>query len=135
MQLADALREKEQTNMNYSQDTSKNGISDGIKQRASRARDVIEQVRDRAEDTFRDKPYLLPVAAGALGVGVGLLLGSKLTRFIVFTAVGTLVTETFGGEIRRLSRQLVGEFQKNLGQGEGSSIHSSDDESGEPGTI
>lgn len=120
--------------MNYAHgDNGKNGISEGLKQRAARARDIVDQVRDRAEDTFRDKPYLLPVAAGALGLGVGLLLGSKLTRFIVFTAVGTLVTETFGGEIRRLSRQLVGEFQKNLGEGQHGS--SSIEDEGEPGTL
>ncbi len=108
-------------------------ISDELKDRAARARDIAMNVRDRAEETFRDKPYLLPVAAGALGLGIGLLLGSKLTRFIVFTAVGTLVTETFGGEIRRLSRSLVGEFQKNLGQGEQQG--SSGEDEGEPSTI
>ena len=107
-------------------------ITDELKGRAAKARDMVENVRDRAEDAFRDKPYLLPVAAGALGLGIGLLLGSKLTRFIVFTAVGTLVTETFGGEIRRLSRSLVGELQKNLGQGEHSESSS---EEGEPSSI
>ncbi len=124
--------------MNYAHgnnEANRNGIdtrhiTDELKDRAAHARDVLENVRDRAEETFREKPYLLPVAAGALGLGVGLLLGSKLTRFIVFTAVGTLVTETFGGEIRRLSRSLVGEFQKNLGQGESGSS-----DEGEPSTI
>jgi hypothetical protein len=120
--------------MNQSHGSRDNGISESIKDRAARARHIVEQVRDRAEDTFREKPYMLPVAAGALGLGVGLLLGSKLTRFIVFTAVGTLIAETFGGELRQVARQLVGEFQKNLGQG---SMHEVDEESGghEPGSL
>jgi hypothetical protein len=92
-------------------------MAESLRDRAARARDIVENVRERAEETFRDKPYLLPVAAGALGLGVGLLLGSKLTRFIAFTAVGMIVTETFGGELRRLGRALTSELQKNLGQG------------------
>ena len=69
-----------------------------------------------------------------VALGVWLLLGSKLTRFIVFTAVGTLIAETFGGELRQVAKQLVGEFQKNLGQG---SLHEVDEEGGghEPGAL
>ncbi|HEY8076224.1 MAG TPA: hypothetical protein VIF62_18995 [Labilithrix sp.] len=105
-------------------------LGDEIRGRATRARDIALEVRDRAEETFREKPYLLPVAAGAVGLGLGLLLSSKLTRFIVFTAVGTLVTETLGPEIRRLSRSLASEFQKKLGEG-----GSMGEDEGEPGTL
>ncbi len=107
---------------------------ESLKERAARARDIVENVRDRAEDAFREKPYLAPVAAGALGLGIGLLLGSRLTRFILFTAVGTFVSETFGPEIKRLSRQLVGEIQRNLSQGEQGEHEYGTDE-GEPGTL
>ena len=74
-------------------------------------------VRERAEETFRERPYLVPVAAGAVGLLTGILLGSKITRFILFTAVGTLVSETFGGEIKRMSRELVSEMQHRLASG------------------
>jgi hypothetical protein len=94
-------------------------VGDTLRERVEGVRDVIDNVRDRAEVAFRDRPYLVPVAAGALGLGIGLLLGSKLTRFIVFTAVGTLITDTFGGQIKRLSRDFVGQMQNRLNEGEG----------------
>jgi hypothetical protein len=90
-----------------------------LRERVEHVRDFVENMRDRAEVAFRDKPYLVPVAAGALGLGVGVLLGSKLTRFILFTAVGTIVSEALGGEIKRLASEFVGEFQNRLGEGEG----------------
>jgi hypothetical protein len=114
--------------MNYAQNKSSgqssvqenlHHVGDTLRDRVEGVRDVIDNVRDRAEVAFRDRPYLVPVAAGALGLGIGLLLGSKLTRFIVFTAVGTLITDTFGGQIKRLSRDFVGQMQNRLDEGEG----------------
>jgi len=90
-----------------------------LRERVERARDVADDIRNRAEVAFRDKPYLLPVAAGAVGLGVGVLIGSKLTRFLVFTAVGTLLTETFGSEIKRIGRDFMDDMRLRLEQGEG----------------
>jgi hypothetical protein len=90
-----------------------------LRERVEHVRDIVETVRDKAEVAFRDKPYLVPVAAGAVGLGIGVLLGSKLTRFILFTAVGTILSEALGGEIKRMAGEFIGEFQNRLGEGEG----------------
>ena len=92
--------------------------ADGLREKVEHVRDIVENVRDQAEVAFRDKPYLVPVAAGAVGLGVGLLLGSKLTRFILFTAVGGILSEALGGEIKRMAGDFMGEFQNRLGEGE-----------------
>src|SRR5262245_27978827 len=76
---------------------------DAIRERVEHARDIVETIRERAELAFREKPYLVPVAAGAVGLGIGMLIGSKLTRLLVFTAVGTILSDAFGGEIKRIA--------------------------------
>lgn len=98
-----------------------NGRAGGdLRQRVDQARDVVENVREKAEIAFRDKPYLLPVAAGAVGLGVGMLLGSKIMRFVLFTAGATILTETLGGEIKRMSKDFIEDLQDRLGdEGEG----------------
>jgi ElaB/YqjD/DUF883 family membrane-anchored ribosome-binding protein len=111
-----------QGNRDGSQDklqATKEHVTEGLRERVERARDVVDDLRERAEVAFRDRPYLVPVAAGALGLAVGMLLGSKLTRFIVFTAVGTVLSDLFGGELRRISREFVSDMQGRLGEGEG----------------
>ena len=92
--------------------------ADGLREKVEQVRDIVENVRDQAEVAFRDNPYLVPVAAGAVGLGVGLLLGSKLTRFILFTAVGGILSEALGGQIKRMAGEFMGEFQNRLGEGE-----------------
>jgi len=92
---------------------------DGLREKVEHVRDIVENVRDKAEVAFRDRPYLVPVAAGAVGLGIGVLLGSKITRFILFTAVGGILSEALGGEIKRMAGEFMGEFQNRLGEGEG----------------
>lgn len=92
-----------------------------LRERVEQVRDIVENVRDKAEVAFRDRPYLVPVAAGAVGLGIGVLLGSKLTRFVLFTAVGALLSDALGGEIKRLASDYIGELQNRL----------ADDETGE----
>lgn len=89
-----------------------------LRDRVEHVRDIVENVRDQAEVVFRDRPYLVPVAAGAVGLGVGVLLGSRITRFILFTAVGTVLSDVLGGELKRLAGDFVGEFQNRLTEGE-----------------
>ena len=90
-----------------------------LRERVDQVRDIVENVREKAEVAFRDKPYLIPVAAGAVGLGIGVLLGSKLTRFILFTAVGTILSDALGGEIKKMAGDFLGEFRNRLGEGEG----------------
>jgi hypothetical protein len=98
-------------------DTSlQNGKAD-LRQRVEDARDVVENVREKAELAFREKPYLLPVAAGALGLGVGMLFGSKIMRFVLFTAGAAIISETVGGEIKRMSKDFIEDLQDRLGEG------------------
>lgn len=91
-----------------------------LRDRVEHVRDIVENVRDRAEVAFREKPYLVPAAAGAVGFGIGVLFGSKLTRLLVITAVGTVLSDVLGGEVKRLAGDFVSEFQHRLGEGEDS---------------
>ena len=95
------------------------GEQQGIRERVDQARDVVENVREKAQIAFQEKPYLLPVAAGAVGLGVGMLLGSKIMRFVLFTAGATILTETLGGEIKRMSKDFIEDLQDRLGGDEG----------------
>ena len=94
-----------------------------LRRRVERARHIVDDVRERAEVAFRDRPLLVPVAAGAVGLGIGVLLGSKLTRLLLFTAVGTLLSDTLGGEIKRVSREFLDDMQHRLNESEGSREH------------
>jgi hypothetical protein len=94
-------------------------VAPQLRERVEHVRDIVEGVREKAEVAFRDRPYLVPVAAGAVGLGIGVLIGSKLTRFILFTAVGAILSDALGGEIKRLASDYVGELQNQLGEGEG----------------
>jgi hypothetical protein len=89
-----------------------------IRERVEQARDMFENVKEKAEITFKEKPYLVPVTAGAVGFGIGLLFGSKLVRFVAFTAVGALVTDALGGEIKRISSDFMGDLKSRLAEGE-----------------
>ncbi len=113
VQPAEKAEKKAKKIQTVSEDASAN-----LRNRVEHVRDIVENVRDQAEVVFRDKPYLVPVAAGAVGLGVGVLLGSRITRFILFTAVGTVLSEVLGREIKRLAGDFVGEFQNRLGEGE-----------------
>ena len=94
-----------------------------LRARVEHVRDLVEDVRDKAEVAFRDKPYLVPVAAGVVGLGIGVLLGSKLTRFILFTAVGTLLSEALGSEIKRFAGDFMGELHDRHDEGDGEEEH------------
>ena len=89
-----------------------------LKERVEHARDIVEDLRDRAEMAFHERPYLLPVATGALGLGVGVLIGSKLSRILLLTAAGALLSETFRDQLARISRDLIHDLGDKLGASE-----------------
>lgn len=91
---------------------------EALRQRVEHVRDIVESVRDKAEVAFRDKPYLVPVTAGVVGFGIGVLVSSKLTRFLLCAAVGSLVSEAVGGEIKRIAGEFIGELHDRLDEGD-----------------
>ncbi|MBX3192553.1 MAG: hypothetical protein KF819_36550 [Labilithrix sp.] len=89
-----------------------------LRERVDHVKDIVDDVRERAELSFRERPYLVPIAAGAFGFGVGVLVGSRLARLLVIAGVGTLLSETLGPEIKRISRDFVSDFQERLSEPE-----------------
>ena len=81
-----------------------------LQERVDQARDLVEDLRDRAEMAFHERPYLLPVATGALGLGIGVLIGSKLSRLLFFTAVGALLSDTVRGHVAKIAKDLVSDL-------------------------
>ena len=90
-----------------------------LRERVDHARDLVEDLRDRAEMALHERPYLLPVATGAIGLGVGVLIGSKLSRLIVFTAAGALLSDTVRTRVARISRELIKDLGDKLDEVEG----------------
>ena len=81
-----------------------------LEQGMTHARDIVEDLRDRAELAFHERPYLLPVATAAAGFGVGVLVGSKLTRALAIAAAGALLSDTVRGQVLRLSREWLNDI-------------------------
>ena len=90
-----------------------------LRERVEQARDLVEDLRDRAEMAFHERPYLLPVATGALGLGVGVLIGSKLSRLVLITAAGALLSDTVRTQVARMSRDFIKDLGERLEAGEG----------------
>jgi hypothetical protein len=85
-----------------------------LRERVEQARDLVEDLRDRAEMAFHERPYLLPVATGVLGLGVGVLIGSKLSRVLLLTATGALLSDTVRGQVAKLSRDFIKDLSERL---------------------
>ena len=93
-------------------------VTENVKERLEQARDALEGARDRAVELFQERPYLAPVTAGAVGFGLGILCGSRLARFVVVTAVGAVVSDVVGGEVKRLAGDFMKDMQARLAEGE-----------------
>jgi len=89
-------------------------VETALEQRIEQARDLVEEIRDRAEIAMQERPYLLPVAAGALGLGVGVLIGSKLSRMIVIGAAGALLSDTLRTQVVRVAKEFVADLGDKL---------------------
>lgn len=86
------------------------GESLALQERVDHVRDIVEDIRDRAELAIHERPYLLPVATGVLGLGVGILVGSKLSRIMLLTAAGALMSDKVREQIARVSRDVIHEL-------------------------
>lgn len=93
-------------------------VESALRERVEQARDLVEELRDRAEMAFHERPYLLPVATGALGFGVGVLVGSKLSRIILFTAAGSLLSSAVRGQVAKISRDFIKDLGAKLEEDE-----------------
>lgn len=103
-----------------------------LRERVEQARDLVEDLRDRAEMAFHERPYLLPVATGALGLGVGVLIGSKLSRLVLLTAAGALLSDTVRTQVARISRDFIKDLGERLEAGEGEDVEQPE---GQPQSI
>ena len=93
-------------------------IGETVKERLESARDALEDVKEKAEAVFAERPYLVPLTAGAVGFGLGMLFGSRLARFAVVTVVGAVVSDVVGGEAKRLAGAFMKDMQSRLTEGE-----------------
>jgi ElaB/YqjD/DUF883 family membrane-anchored ribosome-binding protein len=100
-----------------------------LHERVEKVRDMVEDFRDRAEMAFHERPYLLPVATGALGLGVGVLIGSKLSRVLFFTAAGALLSDGVRQQVARVSRDVLQSLgdKLNVDEGDGEDVEKVDD--------
>lgn len=78
-----------------------------LQERVAQVSDIVEDVRDRVEMAIHERPYIVPVAAGALGLGVGVLIGSKLTRVIALGFAGALLNDAVRGQIVNMTKDFV----------------------------
>lgn len=85
-----------------------------LDQRIEQARDLIEDLRDRAEIALHERPYLLPVAAGAVGLGVGMLIGSRLSRMLVVGAAGALLSDSIRSQVVKISKDFIADLGDKL---------------------
>jgi ElaB/YqjD/DUF883 family membrane-anchored ribosome-binding protein len=93
-------------------------VETALKQRVDQVSDIVEDVRDRVEMAIHDRPYLVPAAAGALGLGVGILIGSKLSRMLVLGAAGALLSETVRTQVLKAGKQILNNLAEDLDESE-----------------
>lgn len=93
-------------------------VGAALQERVGQVSDIVEDVRDRVEMALHERPYLLPAAAGALGVGVGILIGSKLSRMLVLGAAGALLSDTVRTQALKIGKELIDNLSEQLDAGE-----------------
>jgi ElaB/YqjD/DUF883 family membrane-anchored ribosome-binding protein len=102
---------------------------EAIQHRVDGVRDMVEELRDRAELALHERPYLLPVATGALGLGVGVLIGSKLSRVLFLAAAGAMLNDQVRGQLLQVGRKIIDNLNES---GRGVDVDDSEIEDLEP---
>jgi ElaB/YqjD/DUF883 family membrane-anchored ribosome-binding protein len=93
-------------------------VETALKERVDQVSDIVEDVRDRVEMAIHERPYLVPAAAGALGIGVGILSGSKLSRMLVLGAAGALLSDTVRSQVVKAGKQILSNLTEELDETE-----------------
>jgi ElaB/YqjD/DUF883 family membrane-anchored ribosome-binding protein len=93
-------------------------VETALKQRVDQVSDIVEDVRDRVEMAIHERPYLVPAAAGALGLGVGILIGSKLSRMLVLGAAGALLSDTVRTQVLKAGKQILSNLSEEIDETE-----------------
>jgi len=97
-------------------------VETALKQRVDQVSDIVEDVRDRVEMAIHERPYLVPAAAGALGIGVGILIGSKLSRMLVLGAAGALMSDTVRTQVMKVGKELLSNLSEQLNEGDSEDV-------------
>lgn len=93
-------------------------VETALQERVDQASDLVEELRDRAEMMLHERPYLLPVATGALGLGIGVLIGSKISRVLLLTAAGALMSDTVRAQAIKIGKDLLKNVVESEDEGE-----------------
>jgi ElaB/YqjD/DUF883 family membrane-anchored ribosome-binding protein len=93
-------------------------VETALKQRVDQVSDIVEDVRDRVEMAIHERPYLVPAAAGALGLGGGILNGSKLSRMLVHGAAGALLRDTVRTQVLKAGKQILSNLSEEIDETE-----------------
>jgi ElaB/YqjD/DUF883 family membrane-anchored ribosome-binding protein len=88
-----------------------------LERRATAVRDLALDLRERAELAIQERPYIVPVAAGAVGFGVGVLVASRLSRMVLLAAAGAMLSDTVRGQIVKLATDMLNGEEEGV-QGE-----------------
>jgi|GEM_PF-2200594 len=87
----------------------------GDRERAGKGIDAIARdARDRLQDVIEKRPLAIPLAAAAIGVGIGALWGSKLARFVVLSAIGGAIADSLSHDLQRITRDVIDEMRERL---------------------
>jgi len=80
---------------------------------------AIETIKETFGEVTQNRPALAVAAgAGVIGFGAGVLLGSRLARFLVVSTVSSIVRDAVGTEIRKTAVRLFEDLRGGADEGE-----------------
>ncbi len=94
-----------------SQTQDGNGAEELVAQLPALAQKVAEQARrvpELIDHELKENPYRLLGIVGAVGVGIGMLIGSRVMRAVIISVGGYAVTEALRGYVGDQLKQVTG---------------------------